>query len=177
VRDGGELERFRLGAKQRPCPHCGRYGTLNVHSVLRGYAETSGAVVARGRRFFCSNRHRRPGCGRTFSVLLSARLRGFVVTAGTLLRFVRAVLGGLSRKAAWERHGHQSLASGYRLWQRLRRAQPHLRTRLLSRCPPPPCDSPEPLAQLLAHMERAFITDRDSALSAFQHAMQADLLP
>lgn len=177
MRDGAELERWRLGAKLEACPHCGRVGTLNAHGWLRGYSELGSERVVRGRRFFCSNRHRRPGCGRTLSVLLCGVLGGFVIGAETLSRFAAAVLSGASRKAAWERLGDGlSVQSGYRLWRRLSQAQPHIRTALLGLCPPPACAEREPLAQLMAHLRRA-LPSAECVLSAFQLHLQKPLLP
>lgn len=176
VRDEAELEGVRFGAKLEGCPHCGRHGTLNAHGWLRGYSDVGSDRVVRGRRFYCSNRHRRPGCGRTFSVLLAGVVSGFMVGAETLSRFVKAVLSGVSRKAAWERLGKLSLQSAYRLWRRLSEAQPHIKTPLLGLCPPPDCDDREPLAQMMAHMKRALPTT-DCPLSAFQWHLQTGLLP
>jgi hypothetical protein len=82
-----------LGLKLAPCPHCRQTGALIGHGFLRGYAEQGSEVVvrSRGRRVFCSNREQRPGCGGTFSVLLSTVLSGFVVRTLTLLCFATAV--------------------------------------------------------------------------------------
>lgn len=113
----GEAALSALDAKALRCPHCGLYGTLNAHGWLFGYAEVGSTRVMRGRRLYCSDRFRRPGCGRTFSVLLSRVLAGFTVTTQTLGLFVRAVVAGACRKAAWESVVRAGLAlrSGYRL--------------------------------------------------------------
>ena len=74
----------------------GQIRPLIGHGFRRGYAERGSEVEVRGRRFFCSNRHRRPGCGRTFSVLLAAVVSRFVVRAVTLFRFVEFVVSGLT---------------------------------------------------------------------------------
>jgi hypothetical protein len=123
------------------------------HGFLHGYAERSSGEVVRGRRFFCSNRALRWGCGRTFSVALMSVLLGFVVRTFTLFRFAQAVLGGLTRRAAWlcEASGAFALSSGYRLWRRLQSAQGALRSRLSREASEPLCAAREPLAQLLAH--------------------------
>jgi len=49
-------------------------------------------------------------------------LLGFVVRTLTLFRFAQAVLGGLTRRAAWlrEASGAFALSSGYRLWNGFR---------------------------------------------------------
>lgn len=132
-----------LGLKLTCCLHCRRTGALIGHGLLRGYAEQDSEVVVRGRRVFCSNRGRRPGCGRTFSVLLSTVLYGFVVRTLTLFRFGNAVLNGLTRRAAWltRLHAVLSRSSAYRLWQRLHEAQSTLRTRLPVEAPAPACSA------------------------------------
>ena len=101
VRGRDELDGLLRRAKLIACRHCGRTGTLIGHGELRGYDTRSTERIVRGRRLFCSNRYRRPGCGRTFSVLLPERLRGFVVPTTILACYVASVIDGLSRKAAW----------------------------------------------------------------------------
>jgi hypothetical protein len=158
VADESELEQFRLRIKLVACPHCGRSGSLIGHGWLTGYCEREPTRRVRGRRFFCSNRFRRPGCGHTFSTLFAPLLAGFVVVAHTLWRFIEQVTLGLSRKRAWEMvaAGGLSLSSAYRLWRRLRRAQSSLRTRLCRQCAAPACLHDEPLAQLLSHFGAVF---------------------
>jgi hypothetical protein len=154
VRDEPALADVLLGLKLAQCPHCRQTGALIGHGFLRGYAERSSALVVRGRRVFCSNRGLRPGCGRTFSVLLSTVLAGFVVRTLTLFRFASAALSGLTRRSAWlgAAGGALSLSSGYRLWRRLSGAQSWLRARLCNAASPPACGAHEPLAQLFAHV-------------------------
>lgn len=178
VEDEAALEQSLHRAKLTTCPHCGRVGTLIGHGKLWGYAERAGQLVVRGRRFFCSDRFRRPGCGRTFSVLVEQVLRTFTVRAGTLLGFVDAVVGGATRKAAWERvaSGALSLSSGYRLWRRLGEAQAHIRTKLLSVLPPPPSNARQPWAQLLLHLEVA-VPVAPCRFARFQRHFQTHLLP
>ena len=98
VGDEPALVDVLLGLKLTCCPHCRRTAALIGHGLLRGYSEQDSKEVVRGRRVFCSNRGRRPGCGRTFSVLLSTVLYGFVVRTFTLFRFANSVLKGLTRR-------------------------------------------------------------------------------
>ena len=175
VRDAPALTGVLLGIKLVPCPHCRRSGALIGHGFLRGYAERGSEPEVRGRRFFCSNRFLRFGCGRTFSVALTTILAGFVVRTLTLLCFAQAVLGGLTRRAAWLRDvgGVFSLSSGYRLWRRLSAAQSALRARLSGEAPAPACGSREPLAQLLAHVGVVVGDDAGDLFAAFQlHAQR-----
>ena len=169
------MEEYRRRVKLLACPHCRRVGTLNAHGFLMGYAEREQHRIVRGRRFFCSNRHRRPGCGRTFSVLLCRLLRGFVVGTETLRRFVAAVCRGASRGPAWAALGTMDVSRGYRLWRRFCRAGPHLRTRLLRFAPPPPSTDSEPISQLLSHM-RSVLSGFDCIFAGFQLRFGLDLL-
>jgi hypothetical protein len=144
-----ELGLRELGVELWTCPHCKRSGTLIGHGYLRGYAER----VVRGRRLFCSNRGRRPGCGRTLSVKLATVVSGFAVRTVTLFRYASAVVAGQTRRAAWlsTAAGAMSLSSGYRLWRRLSAAQSALRARLCREAPAPASRAREPLAALVAH--------------------------
>jgi len=172
-----QLHECLMEAKLWSCPHCGRVGTLVGHGLLVGYSEEGAFPVVRGRRFLCSDRHRRPGCGRTFSVLLAEVVRGFVARARTLWEFVLAVVGGASRRAAWTATagGSLSLASGYRLWQRLSRAQVHIRSWLARMGSPPPSSATEPWAQLLEHL-RCVFPSAGCPFLAFQDRLQVGLL-
>jgi hypothetical protein len=178
VRDESALSGVLLGLKVTACPYCRQIGALNGHGFLRGYAEQSSAVVARGRRVFCSNRGQRPGCGRTFSVLVSTVLAGFVVRTLTLFCFATSVLSGLTRRAAWlrEAQGALSLSSGYRLWRRLSEAQSTLRGRLCREAAPPDSPAREPLAQLMVHLRLVVGESEADPFAALQNVVQQRLL-
>ena len=178
VRDPSALGAVLFGLKLAPCPHCRQTGALIGHGFLRGYAERDSEVVVRGRRVFCSNRGARPGCGRTFPVLLCTVLSGFVLRTLTLFCFATAVLVGLTRRAAWlrEARGTLSLSSGYRLWQRLCAAQSTLRARLCRAAPPPDSPAREPLAQLLLHLRLVVGESEGDPFAAFQNVGQQGLL-
>ena len=176
--DEASLAKARAGAKLARCPHCGARGTLNAHGYLRGYAEGATETrVLRGGRLYCSNRHRRPGCGRTFSILLACYLSGFIVLAQTLFGFVARVVAGAPKDRAWRAatRGAFTCTSGYRMWRTLDRAQPTLRTLLLRSCGPPACEHHEPLAHLLAHC-RASFPDAPLPFAALQSHFQHHLL-
>lgn len=149
-----ELGLRELGVERWTCPHCKRSGTLIGHGYLRGYAERGQEREVRGRRLFCSDRGRRPGCGRTLSVKLATVVAGFVVRTLTLFRYASAVAFGLTRRAAWlgAAGGALSVSSGYRLWRRLSAAQSALRARLCREAPPPPSSAREPLAAFVAYL-------------------------
>ena len=142
------VERLKL----LPCAHCGAYDTLIGHGFLRGYAEHGSDRIVRGRRFFCSNRGRRRGCGRTLSVALAEMLSRFLVTATALWQLLCGLSRGLAVEPAARATGWPlSARSAYRLAARMRRAAPSWRAWLSARSAPPACDSPAPLAQLCAH--------------------------
>lgn len=151
------LDQWRESLKSRQCPFCGHAGTLINHGYLRGYAETDSTRIVRGRRFFCSNRHRRPGCGGTFSVLLCTVIRRFSISANTLWGFISRLYEGEKTSVAWRLSAAGfSVRSGYRMRALLSNAQSRLRTVLCRIRPPPPCVSNEPLSQLTAHFCTAF---------------------
>lgn len=177
VLDLHALDESLTDAKMNPCPHCHRAGMVIGHGLLVGYAEFSSDRVTRGRRFLCSNRFRRSGCGRTFSVWLSTVLAGFTVRTPTMSRMFHAVIGGLCIKAAWEKDALSGLTphSGYRLWHRLLVAQSRLRSMLCDRAPPPPCNNTQPLAQLLSHLQQV-LGPTDCLFAGFQLTFQRHLL-
>jgi hypothetical protein len=175
VGDELELEAFREGVKRWRCPHCGRLGALNAHGRSMGYGDGNGVNTLRGRRFYCSNRRRRPGCGRTFSVLLSEWLSGFVVSALVLYRFLRAVVSGVTRSAAWTALGTgMPVRSGYRLWCRTQSAQLNWRFQLNRVASAPSHSGQVPFAQVMAHFECVFMGPR-CPLAAFQERFQVGL--
>ena len=129
-------------AKQWRCPHCGQSGTFNAHGRLRGLVERGpGKDALRGWRLLCSNRGRRPRCGRTWSVRLAAVLHRLSVRTAQLWQFCRRLLSGLSVPTAWEgaRTGF-SLESAYRWRRRWQQGEPALRTWLCRGRAPPPGD-------------------------------------
>jgi hypothetical protein len=92
VDDEARLERARLEAKRDDCPHCERADTL-VGQCCTAMPCGAGTIV-RGRRLLCSNRHRRPGCGRTVAVLLATVIAGCVVSTRVVSTLVEAVVRG-----------------------------------------------------------------------------------
>lgn len=172
VDDEAGLEQARLQAKQDHCPHCGRADTLVGHGLLYGYAAHGSETIVRGRRLLCSNRHRRPGCGHTVAVLLATVLACCVVSTRVLSALVEAFIDGHAPSAV-DLPVHPR--SRTRLWQRLLRAQHHLRTRLLSLAPPPSTTSPEPIAQLWAHLRHVFAA-AVCPWAAFHLRFQVDVL-
>jgi len=166
--------------KQTPCPHCMTVGTLNRHGVLFGFDDSSPQrKTLRARRIFCSNRHRRPGCGRTFSVWIASKLRRSSLTSGTLWRFLQLAVGAGIAAAIRGGHCQRSDRTWQRIWKRFDLAQSRIRTALLSRGPPPigsHASARRPAAaQVLAHLHAAF-NQVACPIAAFQQATQSFLL-
>lgn len=154
-----DFQLLRSTLKLHACPHCRKTGTLNLHGHLRGYSEQGGnTLVTRGRRLFCNNRHRRPGCGRTVGLWLSHYLRGFILTLHALWTFLAGILAGRTRADAFRAAAtalHPTTA--YRIFRRVERAQSRLRSRLDRQVRPPESpDAPSPLAATLVHLRAAF---------------------
>ncbi len=139
AKDEDQLEELSRHAKAWACPYCRRFGTFNRHGALRGLSEDGpGKEALRGRRFFCSNRFQRNGCGRTFSILLSTMIAGASVRTRILWRFYLGKLSGSSVAAAWEGlRSAFSLEAAHGWWRRWRKGQFALRE-ILSRGRGPP---------------------------------------
>lgn len=172
VRSHTEFDAWISRTKLAGCPRCGQYGTLIGHGYLRGYSDRDDSMVTRGRRLFCSNRHRRRGCGRTVSALAARHLGGFIVTTLTLAVLLVRLRAGATCAAAWRATGCAlTLRSGYRLRQRLVDAQASLRTRLTRLRAPPVCPSPLPLDHMTDHL-RATFPDSNDPLAELQLRFQ-----
>ena len=124
--------------KLLPCPHCKAVGTLIRHGSLFGFDDGNPQRKSlRARRIFCSNRRRRPGCGRTFSVWLAETIRRSSLSTRTLLAFLtRLVSDGLAA-AIRAVKCHLSNRTLQRFGKRFDHAQSRIRTALLGRGPPP----------------------------------------
>lgn len=85
-----------------PCPHCGRVGMLVRHGYLRGRSESGSKLMLRGRRIFCTNRNRRNGCGRTFSIYHADVLKRRSISAHTAWSFLAGVGSGLSLEKSFQ---------------------------------------------------------------------------
>jgi hypothetical protein len=144
--------------KQQRCPRCGKSETLNRHSVLRGNdpVQVRGQCV-RGRRVFCSNRGRRGGCGKTFSLVLAEVLPRHTLTASLVWQWLVKRLAGFSLKAAAETLPLPfALETVYQLGRKLRRQLDRLRARLAREQSPPVSVRADPLLQTAEHLRAVF---------------------
>ena len=170
------VERLKLTA----CPHCRTIGTLIRHGVLTGFDDSSPRRTVRARRIFCSNRHRRHGCGRTVSVWYADKIRRLSLTARTLWTFLKRAVAGSIAAAIRATDCPWSDRTMRRVWSRFQRGQSAIRTALLSRGPPPawPADSPAAssrwpaAAHVLAHLQSTFL-QADCPIAAFQPATRS----
>jgi hypothetical protein len=166
--------------KQTACPHCHTVGMLIRHGALAGFDDTNPPrLTIRARRIYCSNRHRRRGCGRTESVRRADTIRRLGLTTRTLWAFLqRAVVGSLA-SAIRATDCPRSDRTLQRIWSRFDRGQSAIRTALLSRAPPPALPA-EPFrrpaaAHVLAHLRATFPHD-DCPIAAFQQATRASFI-
>lgn len=135
-----ELDGLVAQARAWACPHCRQTGWVNGHGRLVGLeaAAAAGKAAVRGRRFLCSGRGRRRGCGRTFSVRLATVLPGATVRTATFWRFTQEKREGRSVAAAWAAVGGRfSLEAAYGWWRRWVRAAVPVRTALAQGRAPP----------------------------------------
>ena len=141
------------------CPFCSKTGALILHGYLRGYCINldSYSLIRRGHRIRCTNiRKHNPGCGKTFSLLLSTLIPGLSYSIGFLWALVRtlsnctpintiASLFSVTRKTAWN------------LCMRLKKSQSHIRSNLLPGTDPPDLlVSSNPLHLTIQHLRKAF---------------------
>jgi len=171
--------------KQTACPLCKVIGTLIRHGFLYGFDDSRPPRrTRRARRVFCSNRHARPGCGRTFSVWLADKVRRLSLSSGSLGRFLQRAAAGIASavRAAVRAAEGLSERTWYRVWKRFDLAQSKIRTALSARSPPPTLAAEHtpaahrpaahrPAAHTLAHLHAAF-PDTEDPIAHFQHSMQ-----
>jgi hypothetical protein len=163
--------------KHTSCPHCNTVGTLIRHGTLSGFDDrTPPRQTIRARRIFCSNRHRRRGCGRTFSVRRADTIRRLSLTTRTLWGFLQRAAGAGLASAIRDTNSPRSDRTLQRIWSRFDRGQSAIRTALLGRGPPPEVPA-EPnrrpaAAHLLAHLRATFPHD-DGPIAAFQLATRS----
>lgn len=164
------VERLKL----TPCPHCRAVGTLIRHGVLSVFDDSSPRRTVRARRVFCSNRHRRPGCGHTFSIWFADKIRRLSLTARTVWTFLQRAVARTMANAIHDTDCPRSDRTLRRIWKRFDLGQSRIRTALLSRGPPPEgstaCRRPA-AAQVLAHLQTTF-PNSDCPIAAFQQAMR-----
>ena len=125
---------------------------------------------------FCSNRGKRGGGGKTFSLVLADILPRHTLTASLVWRWLVEVLAGLSLKAAAEKLRLPfALETVYRLRRGLRQCLASVRTWLCQEQSPPISSHTDPLLQTVEHL-RAVFPDHECPPAAFQLRFQRPFL-
>jgi hypothetical protein len=108
--------------RMRFCIHCQKHGSLVKHGFVWGPDyEQKKANISRikARRFYCSNRGLRNGCGRTITVHLCNSIPHHRTLACTLWQWLLSVLTEENVHQAWHHFRLKfSLSTGYRLWHK-----------------------------------------------------------
>ncbi len=165
-----EFEHSHANLKILMCPHCRQVGFLILHGYLYGYGDTD--LIKRGHRIFCSNRNKRSGCGRTFSMLKSWFIKNFIICTRMLSSFLDRIWQGMPTARAFKEMMHPSGA--YRILKKFRHNQVRIRT-LLTRIKDPPDLSciKDPVLQTIAHLKTVF---KGCMVSQFQQYFQIPFL-
>lgn len=173
-----ELGALLPAFRSRRCHSCGRRGTWVGHGWAYGYRSDGTPGTVRGRRFLCTKRGRREGCGRTQMVLLTSVVRRFTVRTTFLWSLLQALAEGQSVRAFWTSsaaaEASLTLRTGHRLAVRLRRSLSLLNPRLGRLIEPPASSCRDPIGGLLAHLQAAFAQTEDP-LAALQRATHQGL--
>jgi hypothetical protein len=148
-----------------------------MHGFLYGYNEINNQPgFIRGRRFFCSNRNKKTGCGRTVNIFKSFIIKSFTFTANTICNFLNNIINGFSIFQAFNiLNVPFSSSTPYRLFSRFRQKQSELRS-LLSRFNSPPFNSNyiNPVFLTIQHLMNTF-NNCECPVSAFQYTAQTSI--
>jgi hypothetical protein len=149
---------------------------LILHGFLRGFIIPHPLETKRGRRVFCSNRHKRKGCGRTFSILWADLIKNIPATTLQLGKFLQNILSGKKIKHAFDMSFERySVKSRYSLYHKFLKRQTVIRALLSKMTKPPRTDEKNPLAQTMLHMDACF-KDDFCPFEAFQRHFQTSIL-
>ena len=173
-----EFIEFYRSLKLIQCPCCRKTGFLILHGYLYGYNETAASeIIKRGRRIFCSNRKNSKGCGKTFSLLLTHFIKGFIIQASSIWEFLKNISAGKSKKASFEKLNLSfSNSAIYRLYDKFKSKQTHIRTLLSNILEPPHLkDTGNPEIQTINHLINAF-KDVSCPVESFQNHFQISFL-
>lgn len=168
-----EFEQFHETIKMKQCPHCRQIGCLILHGYLYGYGDTD--MVRRGRRIFCSNRQKKTGCGRTFSILMAGFIKHCMIPSGSVSSFLSKIAQGDRPVTAFRALGGQmNENAGYRILRQFRKQLPRIRTCLLKVNDPPGLKYiKNPAVQTILHLKTVF---NGCMVSRFQQYFQISFL-
>ena len=112
------------------CKHCLQRRQLVSHGFIRK-KRVGAQPEAIGKRVFCSNRHRRTGCGRTMQLYRDATIRSVHHAGCRVVAFLCAWLTGASIERAYQdATGANSARHAYRWLHRLAAQMSTYRSRL-----------------------------------------------
>ena len=177
-RSAKDFQKIHRSLKFTACPHCRKIGTLILHGYLYGYdLKTANRRAVRGRRVFCSNRNRKAGCGRTFSLLQAGRIKRLIIRTRDLWSFLTNIVNGMNVfRAFGALAAPLSTTSIYRLYKRIYLHQYKIRTMLLKRRPAPEnIPATNPLIKTIVHIKSVF-KRRTDPIAAFQSTFQTSFL-
>lgn len=159
------------------CPHCRASGFLILHGYLYGYEDSMDSKrIRRGHRIFCSDRRRRAGCGRTFSLLQASFMTNFMISTKTLWEFLQSMADGLNRFQAFIPVREKlEISSIYRLFNCFKHNQSRIRTALVTAQGPPDVRDSDPVMQTIGHLKSLF-KDDSCPVASFQHRFQISFL-
>lgn len=101
------------------CAHCKQTRQLVSHGFIRK-KQVGAEPAAVGKRVFCSNRHRRTGCGRTMQLYLDTTARYMHHAGGCVVAFVLSLMAGMSIARAYrDATGAGTPRNAYRWLHRL----------------------------------------------------------
>lgn len=172
-----ELEMICRKIKNSQCPFCNVVGCLILHGFLYGYHQTANSGrTKKGKRFFCCNRGKRKGCGRTFSILFFIFIKRFNIQTDSIWRFLNNIAQGMSKKAAFNTLQLSFCDSAaYRLFNKFRSNQIKIRDSLCNINGPPESMDVDPLIQLIKHLKLSFKNSL-CPVASFQYKFQTTFL-
>lgn len=173
-----DFRNIHQNLKLTSCPHCKTTGTLILHGYFYGYdSKKTNKITVRGRRVYCSNRHRKTGCGKTFNLLEADRIKRSTFQTSCVWLFLKNIVKGINILKAFPRIVIRvSTTSIYRLYSRVYFNQHKIRTMLLKLCPAP-VNIPyaNPLIKTIIHLKNTF-KRRADPIAAFQSTFQTSFL-
>ena len=173
-----EFQGIHQRLKQTSCPHCKTTGYLILHGYLFGYdLNSNNRRIMRGHRVFCSNRNRKDGCGKTFSILKADILKRFIIQTSHLWIFLINIVKGMTTFEAFRSVDIPlSQTSIYRLYKRIYLNQHKIRTLLLrDHAAPKDVKYTNPLIKTILHIKSAF-QNNQNPLATFQLTFQVSFL-
>ena len=167
--------------RMRFCPHCQKSSSLVKHGYIWGVDYSSkqpDSKIIRARRFFCSNKGTRCGCGKTVTVYHFHSIPKTSILAPLLWQWLQIVLDGFSIHSAWYYSGIKfSLSTAYRLWHKAKTHISYWKSQLVRLTDWSTISGTSVLGQVLNHFKSAFEAEPFASLQLrFQRWRRRDPL-